>query len=128
MQTASPRLEGVRRQLGEPAGWGSAGERLIDVGHTYGDGDAVAIHVRKRAHRYDLDDGGDAVRKALALGASERWLTVADGIVADEGFNVNRRGVVFVSAVEGRDLAALAMRLGDCVYAVHAALLEMPRG
>ena len=39
--------------------------------------------------------------------------------------NVNRRGVVFVPAVEGGlDLAWLAYRLTRCSYAVHAELLE----
>ncbi|HEX2109994.1 MAG TPA: hypothetical protein VHF67_00445 [Gaiellaceae bacterium] len=37
---------------------------------------------------------------------------------------MNRRGVVFVSAVEGRDLAALAARLAETSLAVHAALLD----
>ncbi|MGH3134813.1 MAG: hypothetical protein ACRDNY_13925 [Gaiellaceae bacterium] len=52
--------------------------------------------------------------------ASDRW----DPPVAWEGFNANRWGIVVVPAVEGRDLAQLALRLDDCAYAVHVALLE----
>ncbi len=41
------------------------------------------------------------------------------------GFNVNRAGVVFVRAAEGRDLVALAVRLADTCQAVEAELLEL---
>jgi hypothetical protein len=43
------------------------------------------------------------------------WLAVAERVVAEEGMNVNRAGVVFVPAVErpDRDLAAPALRLGE---------------
>jgi hypothetical protein len=44
---------------------------------TYSDGDAVVIRVRKRAHRYDIDDDGAAVAKARAAGTTRRWLEVA---------------------------------------------------
>jgi hypothetical protein len=37
---------------------------------------------------------------------------------------VNRSGVVFVSAVEGRDVASLVLRLSDCAERVQAALLD----
>jgi hypothetical protein len=95
----------------------------VDTGHAYADGDPVRILVRKRGRRCDLDDRGEAVAKARALGAPTGWLENADRLVAEEGFNVNRRGVMFVSAVEGRDLASLAQRLGACAYAVHAELV-----
>jgi hypothetical protein len=42
-------------------------------------------------------------------------------VVEREGPNVNRRGVGFVPAVEGRDIAALAARVADTSRAVHAA-------
>jgi hypothetical protein len=45
--------------------------------------------------------------------------------VAEEGFNVNRAGVVFVPGFEGRDLAMLALRLADTSRAVYAELLEL---
>jgi hypothetical protein len=37
--------------------------------------------------------------------------------------NISRSGVVFVPAVEGRDLALLATRLADASMNVHQALL-----
>ncbi|HEX2110554.1 MAG TPA: hypothetical protein VHF67_03280 [Gaiellaceae bacterium] len=67
-------------------------------------------------------DDGAAVREAGTPGRG--WLETAEHVVAREGMNVNRRGVVFVSAVEGRDLAALAARLAETSLAVHAALLD----
>jgi hypothetical protein len=50
---------------------------------------------------------------------------VAERVVAEEGFNVNRAGVVFVPVVEGRDLSLLALRLADTSRAVFAELLEL---
>jgi hypothetical protein len=44
--------------------------------------------------------------------------------VAEEGFNVNGSGVVFVSVTEGRDLASILLRLSDCAERVRAALLD----
>ena len=38
--------------------------------------------------------------------------------------NVNRRGVVLVGAVEGRDLAALALRVADASAAFYMAFLD----
>jgi hypothetical protein len=54
-------------------------------------------------------------------------LRVAQEVVAQDGFNVNRRGVVFVTIVHGRrDAASIALRLADCADAVRAALLDNP--
>ena len=125
MEASVAVLDEVRWQLGETATWGERSERVVTRELTYADGERVRIVVRKRGWRYDLDDRGDAVAKATALGAPRDWLEVAEAIVAEEGFNVNRSGVVFVPAVEGRDIARLAFRLSDCAYAVHAALLEL---
>jgi hypothetical protein len=105
----------VREQLAPP--WADREERVVEAGR-------FPISIRKRGHWYHLDDGGEAVARARSLGASGDWLSVAERVVAQEGFNVNRRGVVFVSAVEGRDLATLTERLGACAEAVHAALLD----
>jgi hypothetical protein len=58
-------------------------------------------------------------------GKPSGWLPVAKRVVAEEGFNVNRAGVVFVPVVEGRDLAMLALRLADTSRAVFAELLEL---
>jgi hypothetical protein len=44
--------------------------------------------------------------------------------VAEVGLNVNRRGVVFVSAVEGRDIASLVMQVAETSRAVYSTLLD----
>ncbi len=42
-----------------------------------------------------------------------------------EGFNVNRRGVIFVPAGAGSDIATLVARLAVLSRTVHVALLEL---
>jgi hypothetical protein len=98
-------------------------ERVVEPGPAYADGDPVRIRIRKRGHRYDLDDDGAGWAKAGASGRAA--LEAAEQVVVQEGFNVNRSGVVFVPAVEGRDIDALAERLADCSLAVYAELLEL---
>jgi hypothetical protein len=49
---------------------------------------------------------------------------IAEEVVDVSGFNVNRRGVVFVPVVEGRDIARLVARLSECAEAVLSALLD----
>jgi hypothetical protein len=105
----------MAEQLAAP--WADGEERVIEAGR-------FPISIRKRGHWYHLDDAGEAVARARSFGASPDWLSIAERVVAQEGFNVNRRGVVSVSVVEGRDLVRLADRLGACADAVHAALLE----
>jgi hypothetical protein len=109
------RLERAWQRLAPP--WAEDEERVLEA-RTF------AIAIRKRGHWYHLDDRGGAVARARALGAPSDWLAIAEQVVRQEGFNVNRRGVVFVSAVEGRDLASLAVRLAHSAEAVHAALLD----
>jgi hypothetical protein len=101
-------------------GWGETGSIQLPSGLEYRAGRPVLIEIRKRGRRYDLSDEGAAVREAGVSG----WLPVAEALVAEEGFNVNRRGVVFVPAVEGRDLATLAVRLAATSLAVYQELLE----
>ncbi len=110
------RLETIR------AAWGETGEAVLDTGLSYGGDGPVKILLRKRGHRYDLDDRGVATRMA---GKPPRWLETAERVVRAQGFNVNRAGVVFVPAVEGRDLASLALRLADISLAVYDELLEL---
>ncbi len=98
-------------------------ERVVEPGPAFGDGEPVRIRIRQRGHRFDLDDDGAAWSRAGASGRAA--LETAERVVAEEGFNVNRAGVVFVPAVEGRDIDALAARLADCSLAVHAELLEL---
>jgi hypothetical protein len=102
------------------ATWGDNGAIRLPSGLEYRDGEPAVIEIRKRGHRYDLSDDGPAVRKARTRG----WLPVAGAVVAAEGFNVNRSGVVFVPAVEGRDLAGLAARLAQTSLAVYRELLD----
>jgi hypothetical protein len=117
------RLRGIEEVLDRArSGWADHGEVTLDAGVDYTDGKPVRIRVRKRLHRYDFDDEGGAV--ALA-GKPSGWHEMAERVVAREGFNVNRAGVVFVQAVESRPLAALAVRLAYCSAAVFATLLEL---
>jgi hypothetical protein len=60
-QTTEERLDAARAQLARP--WAESEERTVEAG-------AFPITVRKRGNRYDLDDGGEAIASARALGAS----------------------------------------------------------
>jgi hypothetical protein len=102
--------------------WGERGEAVLEWGLEYREGEPVKVRLRKRAHRYDLDDQGAAVRLA---GRRAGWLEVCEHVVARQGLNVNRRGVVFVPAVEGRDLSSLALLVADTSVAVWSSLLEL---
>jgi hypothetical protein len=77
---------------------------MFETGQLFIPGEPVRILVRKRGRNYDLDDRG----RATEAGKPTAWLPVAQRLVAEEGFNVNRAGVVFVPAFEGRDLALMA--------------------
>ena len=96
----------------------------VATARRYSDGEAVTVHIRTRGHFTHIDDGGDAVAKARRFGATDDWLPLATSVVEQEGFNVKRSGVVFVSVGRGRDIDELATRLADCAYAVHTTLLE----
>jgi hypothetical protein len=111
-------LDAARESLGD------SGEAVLDAGLDYVPGEPVEVFARKRGRRWDFGDGGRAVRLA---GKPAGWLGVAERVVAEEGMNVNRAGVVFVPAFERscRDLALLALRLGDVSHVVHAELLEL---
>jgi hypothetical protein len=104
------------------ATWGERGEVELETDRDYLPGRPVRVRVRKRGHRYLLDDLAGAVRSA---GAPPGWAAVAEGVVAERGLNVDRRGRVFVPAVEGRDLDALLSKVAEASYAVHTALLEL---
>ena len=105
--------------------WGDVGEALLETGAEYLPDDPILVRVRKRRIRYTIDDDGAAVEKA---GRPPGWLDVAERVVRESWLNVNRRGVVFVPAVEGRDLASLVLRIADTSRAVHAELLELDGG
>ncbi len=97
------------------------GEVVLETGLSYTPDHAVAVRVRKRERRYDVDDGGAAVRLS---GKPTGWLHIAERLVEAKGMNVNRRGVVFVPAVEGRDIHALVLRVAKTSLALYLALLE----
>lgn len=105
-------------------GWGELGEVVLDGGVAYVEGDPVQVRVRKRGHRYTIDDLGGAIRRA---GQPPGWLDVARRVAEDEHWlNVTRQGVVMVPAVEGGlDLATLALRVADASAAVYQEVLEL---
>jgi hypothetical protein len=115
-------LANLRRQLRLLAHESEDGEVEADSGLTYGSGEAVRIRIRRRGRRYDLSDDGEAVARA---GKPAGWRDLVEQLVAVESFNVNRRGVLLVPAVEGRDIAALAMRLAQLSRSVYLAVLEL---
>mgnify|MGYP003579398291 CR=1 FL=1 len=119
------RLTGFRTALDAArASWSDDGAAALATGSDYLPGEPVLVQVRKRGRRWDFGDAGRAVQLA---GKPPGWLGVLERVVAEDGMNVNRAGVVFVPAVErpGRDLAALALRLGDVSRAVYAELIEL---
>ncbi len=96
-------------------------ESIVDTGLTYRGGEPVLIRVRRRGRRYDIGDDGVAVWLA---GKPVGWLARVESLVEFDGFNVNRRGVLFVPVVQGRDIAALAFRLAETSRTVYLTLLE----
>jgi hypothetical protein len=117
------RLRAIRAALDSArTSWGETGEETLDTGQSYLEGEPTQIFIRKRGRRYDLDDHG---RAAQLAGKPNGWFSAAERIVVAEGLNISRAGVVFVPAVEGRDLALLALRLADTSRAVFTELLEL---
>jgi hypothetical protein len=100
---------------------GDYGDAVLDSGVSYVPGHPVRIHVRKRGTRYDVTDDAAAVDLA---GRPEGWLATASDTVAEMGMNVNRRGIVFVTGFERRDLTDLVIRLAECSRSVFMSLLE----
>jgi hypothetical protein len=99
-------------------------ETFVETGREWTRGDPVRIRVRTRGNWTEIDDLGEAVRRA---GKPAGWLETANRLVAEEGMNVNRAGVVFVSygTRGGHDVEATSGRLADCALDVHNALLEL---
>ena len=89
---------------------------------SYMPGRPVRVSVRRRGHRYDIDDMGTAVGIA---GRPSGWREAAEHAVQKVGWNINREGVVFIHAVEGRDIDALVRRTAEASTAVLEALLEI---
>ena len=97
------------------------GDAVLDTGLAYLPGHPVRIHVRKRGGRYDLTDAAAAISLA---GRPSGWLATASETVAEMGMNVNRRGVVYVTGFERRDVAGLVARLAECSRVVYVSLLD----
>jgi hypothetical protein len=98
-------------------------ELVLDTGLAYADGEPVRVHVRKRGFRFDLDDCGSAARKSGIDRLSRRERETAEAAALP--MNVSGLGAVFVPAVEGRDIADLALRVADASRAMHEALVEL---
>ena len=96
--------------------------RLRYTGLSYAPGRPIRVSVRRRGVRYDIDDMGGTVAFA---GKPPGWLEAAERVVEALGWNVNRRGVVFVQAVEGRDIDSLVRRTGEASAAVLEALFAL---
>jgi hypothetical protein len=124
----APRLADAQRAVARELGhrsWASLiaaapsrSERVVEPGPEHVRGAPVRVRIRHRDRRYDIDDAGEAVRRA---GRPPGWLDAARR--AAEPININRAGVVFVQAVEGRDIDALARLVADRSIAVHDTLL-----
>lgn len=112
----------LRLQLRQLEHGSDRGEITADTGLVYDTGEPVHVRVRRRGRRYDLSDDGAAVTRA---GRPPGWREPVERLAAPEGLNVNRRGVLFVPAVEGRDIAMLAMRLARLSRSVYLTVLEM---
>jgi hypothetical protein len=122
MQVAAGDLSAIRAELDAlRASTNDHDEVTLNTGLSYRPGYPVSIRVRKRDSRYDITDGATAVDLA---GRPHGWLETASTTAARTGMNVNRRGVVFVTGFERRDLADLVMRLAECSRLVYVSLLE----
>jgi hypothetical protein len=122
MEVAAQDMTAIRAQIDVVrASRGDHDEVTLNTGLSYRPGHPVSIRVRKRGARYDITDGAAAVNLA---GRPDGWLAIASDAAARTGMNVNRRGVVFVTGFEQRDLADLVMRLAECSRLVYLALLE----
>ena len=116
LEIASDELAVLLEEAAERAGL------VRDVGLSYVPGRPVYVRVRRRGTRYDIDDTGGAVAVA---GRPPGWREAAERVVAELGWNVSRDGVVFVQAVEGRDIDSLVRRTGEASAAVLDALLAL---
>ncbi len=94
--------------------------RVTDM--AYMPGRPVRVSVRKRGHRYNIDDMGTAV--AIA-GRPPGWREAAERAVQALGWNINHEGVVFMQTVEGRDIDAFVQRTAEASVSVLEALLEI---
>jgi ankyrin repeat protein len=87
-------------------------------------GRPVRISVRRRGNRYDIDDMGAAV--ALS-GRPPGWRDAVQRVIRELDWNLSRDGVVFMQALEGRDIEAIVRRTAEASVAVLDAILDSER-
>jgi hypothetical protein len=99
-------------------------QMVVDSGREWLAGEPLEIFIRRRGYWTELDDRGEAIRRA---GRPEGWLEAANRIAAAEGMNVGRNGVVGVKYGErtGHDLDELTGRLADTARAIYLTLLDL---
>jgi hypothetical protein len=88
-------------------------------------GEAVETRVRRRGHWTEIDDAGEAIRRA---GRPPGWYEVADRVAAAEGMNVQRAtGRVFVAygRRSGQDDDEIERRLAETALNVYHAVLDL---
>jgi hypothetical protein len=88
-------------------------------------GEAVEIRVRRRGHWTEIDDDGEAIRRA---GRPPGWYEAADRVAAAEGMNVQRAtGRVFVGYGRrtGHEDAEIERRLAETALSVYHAVLDL---
>jgi hypothetical protein len=100
------------------------GRALVATTREWLAGQPVEIFIRRRGYWTELDDGGEAIRRA---GRPEGWLEAAGRIATAEGMNVSRNGVVGVKYGErtGHDLDEITGRLADTARAIYLTLLDL---
>jgi hypothetical protein len=100
---------------------------VVDSGREWVAGQRVEIFIRRRGYWTELDDRGEAIRRA---GKPEGWLEAADRIAVADGMNVGRNGVIGVKYGErtGHDLEEITGRLTDTARAIYLTLLDLEDG
>ncbi|MGZ4353628.1 MAG: hypothetical protein ACXVZ4_08785 [Gaiellaceae bacterium] len=97
-------------------------EWTVDSGLTWSDGEPVLVRVRRRGRNHDVDDLGEAARRA---GRAPGWQDVAHRVVVEEWWlNVDRSGKVFVPCKRER-LDWVVGRVAGASLALYLALLEL---
>ncbi|MDQ6804075.1 MAG: hypothetical protein M3065_03720 [Actinomycetota bacterium] len=115
-------VEGAADELSDELEDAAARDGILRVTSlSYMPGRPVRISIRRRGNRYDIDDMGAAV--AIA-GHPTGWHAAAERAVNVLGWNINRNGVVFMSAVEGR-VAVLVQRTAEASLTVLETLTEI---
>lgn len=100
-------------------------EWTVDSGLAWSDGEPVLVRVRRRGRNHDVDDMGEAARRA---GRPPGWREAAHRAVVEEWWlNVDRSGRVFVECRRER-LDWVVARVAGASLALYLALLELDGG